>query len=139
MSFAAADGASVSLGYQFLPHLPAGLSLSLFETFGQLGIEGSLNAGGEENEAETTRSFSISLGTNLATPVGLYPSLAISAENLRRSRADDLVENRTVWGLDTKLTAVRSWAGITVGYRAPFRAPLGGSVILGVSLVLRPY
>ena len=92
-----ADEPSVALGYQFLPLLPAGFSLSTFGAFGQFGIEGSLNAGGQSsNQVETVR-FSVSLGSNLCTPIGLYPSLAISAENVRQTRGDDLIENRTDW------------------------------------------
>ena len=46
----------------------------------------------------------------------------------------------TDWGVDAKLTAFAySLVGMTVGYRAPFRDPLGGSVILGLSIAnLRP-
>lgn len=134
-----ADEPSVALGYQFLPLLPAGFSLSTFGAFGQFGVEGSLNAGGQSsNQVETVR-FSVSLGSNLRTPIGLYPSLAISAENVRRTHGDDLIENRTVWGLDVKISYIVSWTGITIGYRAPFREPLKGSAILGVSIVLVPY
>ena len=134
-----ADEPSIALGYQFLPLLPVGFSLSTFGAFGQFGIEGSLNAGGQSSAQVETVRFSVSLGSNLCTPIGLYPSLAISAENVRRTRGDDLIENRTDWGLDAKISYVVSWAGITIGYRAPFREPLKGSAILGVSIVLVPY
>ena len=134
-----ADQPSIALSYQFLPLLPAGLSLSILGAFGQFGIEGSLNAGGHSSDQVETVRFSASLGSNLYTPIGLYPGLAISAENIRRTRGDDLIENQTDWGLDTKISYIASWAGITIGYRSPFRAPLKGSVILGVSIVLLPY
>ena len=131
-----ADGPGVALGYQFLPLLPVGLSLSLLDTFGPFGIEATLNAGGSRSDQERTDRFSGSLGANVATPVGLYPGLAISFENSRRSRGDDLIENRTVWGMDLKITGFPySWVGITIGYRLPFSTPFDGSVILGVSLV----
>lgn len=134
-----ADEPRVALGYQFLPLLPAGFSLSTFGAFGQFGIEGSLNAGGQSSNQVKTVRFSVSLGSNLCTPIGFYPSLAISAENVRQTHGDDLIENRTDWGLDAKISYIVSWTGITIGYRAPFRAPLKGSAILGVSIVLVPY
>ena len=132
-----AEGPGVALGYQFVPLLPAGLSLSLLDTFGIFGVEAAINAGGSRSDRERAARFSGSLGANLATPIDLYPSLAISFQNNRRWRGDELTERRTVWGLDVKLTGyVYSWIGITVGYRAPFGEPLDGSLILGASLVL---
>ena len=132
-----ADGPGVALGYQFVPLLPAGLSLSLLDTFGLFGVEATINAGGSLSDRERAARFSGSLGANVATPIDLYPSLAISFQNNRRWRGGDLIERRTVWGLDVKLTGyVYSWIGITVGYRAPFGKPLDGSLILGASLVL---
>jgi len=132
-----ADGPGVALGYQFVPLLPAGLSLSLLDTFGILGFEATINAGGTRSDEERADRFSGSLGANLATPIDLYPSFAISFQNSRRWRGSHLIERRTVGGLDVKLTGyVDSWIGITVGYRAPFGDPLDGSLILGASLVL---
>lgn len=132
-----ADGPGVALGYQFVPLLPAGLSLSLLDTFGIFGVEAAINAGGGRSERERTARFSGSLGANVATPINLYPSLAISFQNNRRWRGNEPFERRTVWGLDVKITGyVDSWIGITVGYRAPFGEPLDGSLILGASLVL---
>lgn len=132
-----ADGPGIALGYQFVPLLPAGLSLSLLDTFGLFGVEATVNAGGSRGDGQRAARFSGSLGANVATPINLYPSLAISFQNNRRWRGDDLIERRTVWGLDVKLTGyVDSWIGITAGYRAPFGDPLDGSLILGASLVL---
>lgn len=132
-----ADGPGVALGYQFVPLLPAGLSLSLLDTFGIFGVDASINAGGSRKVNERAARFSGSLGANLATPIDLYPSVAISFQNNRRWRGDDMIERRTVWGLDVKLTGyVDSWIGVTLGYRAPFGEPLDGSLILGASLVL---
>lgn len=132
-----ADGPGVALGYQFVPNLPAGLSLSLLDTFGIFGVEATINAGGTRRDRERTDRFSGSFGANVAAPIELYPSLAVSFQNIRRWREDDLIERRTVWGLDVKLTGyVYSWIGITIGYRAPFGEPLDGSLILGASLVL---
>ena len=136
-----ADQPAVALGYQFLPLLPAGLSLSLLDTFGLLGIEATLGgAGSSRTDHERTTRFSASFGVNFATPINpihLYPSVAISAEHTRHSRGDAVIEKRTVWGMDTKLTViVYSPVAITVGYRAPFEEPFAGSVIFGVSLIL---
>ena len=132
-----AEGPGVALGYQFVPLLPAGLSLSLLDTFGLFGVEAAINAGGSRDDGARAARFSGSLGANIATPINLYPSLAVSFQNNRRWREGDLIERRTVWGLDVKLTGyVYSWIGITVGYRAPFGHPLDGSLILGASLVL---
>ena len=50
---------------------------------------------------------------------------------------DDPIENRIDWG--PEITYVVSWVGITGRLLGPFRVPLGGSVILGVSLILLPY
>ena len=97
-----------------------------------------MNVGtGSRSRQVRTNRFSASLGVNFATPIDLYPALAISAVHTRRSRGDSLIENRTVWGMDVKLSALGySPVGITVGYRAPFEDPLKGSAILGVSLIL---
>ncbi|MDE0023524.1 MAG: hypothetical protein OXP69_03830 [Spirochaetaceae bacterium] len=132
-----ADQPALAIGYQFLPLLPAGLSLSLLDTFGLLGIEATFGTGGSRTDQARTNRFSASFGVNFATPIDLYPGLAISAEHTRRLRGGSLVENRTVWGMDVKLSAIGCPPiGITVGYRTPFEDPLAGSAILGVSLVL---
>ena len=99
-----------------------------------------LNAGGSVDRPGENREDFLCRWTRTSLPrFGLYPSLALSTESLRRSRGDDLIENRTDWGLDVKITRVVSWAGITIGYRAPFRTPFGGWAILGVSVILQPY
>ena len=122
--------------------MPAGISLALFDTFGFLGIETTLGANGSRTDQVRTdqvrtNRFSASIGVNFATPIDLYPGVAISAEHTRRSSGEALVENRTLWGLDVKLSAIGyPPVGITVGYRAPFEEPLGGSAILGISLLL---
>lgn len=132
-----ADRPALALGYQFLPLVPIGLSLSLLDTFGFLGLEATLGAGGSRSDQERTNRFSASLGVNFATPIDLYPGFAINAVHTRRTRGDTLIQRRTVWGVDTKLTFILfAPVGITVGYRAPFEAPLRGSLILGMSLIL---
>ena len=129
----------IALGYQFLPDLPVGVTLSTYDALWGLGMEGTLSAGGSRSHGQSTDRFSLSLGLNTPTPIdGLYPSLAISASHTRTEQSTHTIEMRTDWGVDAKLTAFAySLVGMTVGYRAPFRDPLGGSVILGLSIALQ--
>ena len=137
-----------TLGYQFLPDLPVGVTLSTYDALWGLGMEGTLSAGGSRSHGQSTDRFSLSLGLNTPTPIDdLYSSLAISASHTRTEQGAHTIvdavlvapaEMRTDWGVDAKLTAFAySLVGMTVGFRAPFRDPLGGSVILGLSIALQ--
>ena len=115
----------LALGYQFLPDLPVGFTLSTYDALWGLSMEGTLSAGGCRSHGQSTDRC-------------LYPSLAISASHTRTEQGAHTIEMRTDWGVDAKLTAFAySLVGMTVGFRAPFRDPLGGSVILGLSIALQ--
>ena len=123
MIYADSTDPGLALGYQFLPDLPVGFTLSTYDALWGLGMEGTLSAGGSRSHGQSTDRFSLSLGLNTPTPIdGLYPSLAISASHTRTEQGAHTIEMRTDWGVDAKLTAFAySLVGMTVGYRAPFR------------------
>ena len=46
-------------------------------------------------------------------------------------------EDSIQWGVDVKVSYVfRGWVGVTAGYWVPFDDPLGGALILGVTIIM---
>ena len=65
----------LALGYQFLPDLLVGFTLSTYDALWGLGMEGTLSAGGSRSHGQSTDRFSVSLGLNTPTPIALqYPA-----------------------------------------------------------------
>ena len=65
----------LALGYQFLPDLPVGVTLSTYDALWGLGMEGTLSAGGSRSHGQSTDRFSLSLGLN---PLGGSVILGLS-------------------------------------------------------------
>ena len=47
----------LALGYQFLPDLPVGVTLSTYDVLWGLGMEGTLSAGGSRSHGQSTDRF----------------------------------------------------------------------------------
>ena len=97
MIYADSTDPGLALGYQFLPDLPVGVTLSTYDALWGLGMEGTLSAGGSRSHGQNTDRFSLSLGLNTPTPIdGLYPSLAISASHTRTEQGAHTIEHDVV-------------------------------------------
>lgn len=151
------------LGYAFMPELPFGATVAVYDLVWGLGLETMVNYRETVDEPERDRRFGWSIGVNVRTPVeGLYPSLGVAVMTRRHTRSrlvdqepckliyhgephcprtptTDVLDEYERWGGEVKLTyATPWWVAVTLGYRALFVEPFEGSVVVGLSVVMRP-
>ena len=156
---------SAGIGFAMtIPDLAMGGLFSFYNVLDAVGFDFSALGSTEKiDKATTEHVVSLGLGLNVEVPwvAGLYPSIGVVAtlhkrQTTRFERATmkcpihhgethcpvgPVVENDNEWsaGLEAKLTyVVLDWVGITAGYRAPFSDLLGGSALVGVSVVMSP-